>query len=105
MEQRKVFLTGGNLLQAHTWKGLLETRGITVELKGEALMGGVGELPVDMQNVELWVMEQQLELAQSVLDSQDAQRPQWQCMQCHEINDGNFELCWQCSAQKSESHN
>ncbi|NKF51126.1 DUF2007 domain-containing protein [Shewanella sp. WXL01] len=100
MENRKVLLTGGNLLQAHTWKGLLETRGIAVELKGEALLGGVGELPVDMQNVELWVEAAHLEAAQSLLENHQVERPQWKCVQCQELNQGNFELCWQCSAPK-----
>ena len=65
MEQRKVLLTGGNLLQAHMWKGLLETSGIEVDLRGEALMGGVGELPVDLQTVELWIDMEHLNSAQS----------------------------------------
>ena len=57
MEKRNRLVAGGNLLQAHTWKGLLEACGIEVQLKGEALLGGIGELPVDLQNVELWVCE------------------------------------------------
>ncbi|MBO2642009.1 putative signal transducing protein [Shewanella algae] len=104
MEERKVMVAGGNLLQAHTWKGMLETSGLRVELRGEALLGGVGELPVDMQTVELWVPESQREQAQSQLASLNADRPQWQCLQCHEFNDASFELCWQCSAERSECH-
>ncbi|UCX04022.1 putative signal transducing protein [Shewanella glacialimarina] len=105
MEQRKVLLTGGNLLQAHMWKGLLETSGIEVDLRGEALMGGVGELPVDLQTVELWIDMEHLNSAQSILASLDVEQPQWQCVQCHETNEGSFELCWQCSSPKSETHN
>ncbi|WP_434931453.1 DUF2007 domain-containing protein [Shewanella sp. HL-SH8] len=105
MEQRKVLLTGGNLLQAHTWKGLLETSGIEVDLRGEALMGGVGELPVDLQSVELWIDTDHLSEAQSILANLDVEQPQWQCVQCHETNEGSFELCWQCSSPKSETHN
>ncbi|MCC4834586.1 DUF2007 domain-containing protein [Shewanella sp. 1_MG-2023] len=105
MEDRKVLLTGGNLLQAHTWKGLLETNGIMVELTGEALVGGVGELPTEMQTVDLWVNQNQLEQARSILESHDMDRPQWQCLHCHEMNDGSFELCWQCSSPQSTPHN
>ena len=39
MEERSRMVAGGNLLQAHTWKGLLETSGIEIELRGEALHG------------------------------------------------------------------
>lgn len=105
MEQRKVLLTGGNLLQAHTWKGLLETAGINVDLKGEALLGGIGELPVDLQAVELWVENEHLKHAQALLDALNVEQPKWQCVQCSEVNEGSFELCWQCSSPRSESHN
>lgn len=105
MEQRKVLVTSGNLLQAHTWKGVLESCGIHVELRGEALLGGVGELPAERHNVELWVSESQFTKAQEQLSALDVVSPQWQCVQCHELNEGNVELCWQCSAERSESHN
>ncbi|QDF67552.1 DUF2007 domain-containing protein [Shewanella sp. SNU WT4] len=104
MQTSKRLVAGGNLLQAHTWKGLLESAGIVVELRGEALMGGVGELPVDLQTVELWVAHEQFELAESQLANLDADRPQWQCVKCHELNHASFELCWQCSAERSEAH-
>lgn len=103
MEERKTLVAGGNLLQAHTWKGLLEACGIAVELRGEALLGGVGELPTDMQNVELWVSASQYTSARMQLNALEIDSPQWQCVQCHEINEGNFELCWQCSAERSVS--
>ncbi|KFZ37147.1 hypothetical protein HR45_12095 [Shewanella mangrovi] len=104
MEQRKVLVAGGNLLQAHTWKGMLEASGIEVELRGEALMGGVGELPVDAQSVQLWVLDSQLDQAQQALAALQVEQPQWQCVQCHEYNDASFELCWNCSAERCESH-
>jgi len=105
MEERRRLVAGGNLLQAHTWKGLLESCGIEVELKGEALLGGIGELPVDLQNVELWVCESQYELAKTQLESLNADGPQWQCVKCHEMNEDSFELCWQCSAERCVQHN
>lgn len=105
MEERKNLVAGGNLLQAHMWKGLLEACGIPVELRGEALLGGIGELPTDMQNVQLWVCESQYAAAQVQLSALNVESPQWQCVQCHEMNEGSFELCWQCSAERSESHN
>jgi hypothetical protein len=105
MEERKSYVAGGNLLQAHTWKGLLESCGIRVELRGEALMGGVGELSVDMQTVELWVAESECQQAHKQLAALNVAGPKWQCLKCHEFNDASFELCWQCSAERSESHN
>ncbi len=102
MEERSRLVASGNLLQAHSWKGMLETSGIAVELKGEALLGGIGELPANLQDVELWVAESQYELALAQLESLNSITPQWLCVQCHEINEGNFELCWNCCAERSE---
>ncbi|ASJ96476.1 MULTISPECIES: putative signal transducing protein [Shewanella] len=102
MEERSKMVAGGNLLQAHAWKGMLEACGIGVELKGEALLGGIGELPVDLQDVELWVAESQYEAARAQLETLNSESPKWQCVKCHEMNEGNFELCWHCSAERSE---
>ena len=105
MEEHKQLVIGGNLLQAHTWKGLLESAGMQVELRGEALVGGVGELPLDMQMVELWVAREHVSEAQGLLSRLEVDLPQWQCVQCHEVNEGSFELCWQCGAEPSQAHN
>ncbi|MCG9696371.1 DUF2007 domain-containing protein [Shewanella sp. Isolate11] len=102
MEERSRLVASGNLLQAHSWKGMLETCGITVELRGEALLGGVGELPADLQDVELWVGESQYDQALAQLETLNSVSPKWQCVKCHEINEGNFELCWNCCAERSE---
>lgn len=100
MEERRCMLTDGNLLEAHTWKGLLESSGICVELKGEALLGGAGELPVGVQNVELWVKISQYDLACQQLATLDSKGPQWVCVNCHEVNESSFELCWNCTSEK-----
>ncbi|WP_295027932.1 DUF2007 domain-containing protein [Shewanella sp.] len=97
-------VAGGNLLQAHMWKGLLETSGIEVELRGEALLGGVGELPVDLQNVELWVSESRYELAKAQLGSLNAEGSRWRCVKCQEMNEASFDLCWQCGTESCEIH-
>ncbi|MCF1431750.1 MAG: DUF2007 domain-containing protein [Shewanella sp.] len=105
MKECKCLVAGGNLLQAHTWKGLLEANGIMVELRGETLIGGVGELPVDMQTVELWVPESSIDAAKQLLSELQADLPQWQCLQCQEWNDASFELCWNCGSECCERHN
>ncbi|BAJ01550.1 putative signal transducing protein [Shewanella violacea] len=96
MEERSKMVAGGSLLQAHRWKGLLETSGITVELRGEALLGGTGDLPVDLQNVQLWVSESKYELAKVQLLDLNAEAPQWRCIKCHGMNESSLDLCWQC---------
>jgi len=104
MDDKMQLLAAGNLLEAHTWKGMLESSGISVELKGEALLGGVGELPTGIQNVELWVYQSDYQSAKKQMASLNAERPQWKCVNCHEVNESSFELCWNCSAERSEQY-
>ncbi|MCL1094954.1 DUF2007 domain-containing protein [Shewanella kaireitica] len=104
MDDKMRLLAAGNLLEAHTWKGMLESSGIAVELKGEALLGGVGELPTGIQNVELWVAETDYVNAKAQMISINAEKPQWKCVNCHEVNEASFELCWNCSAERSEKY-
>ncbi|WOT06393.1 putative signal transducing protein [Shewanella youngdeokensis] len=104
MDGKMQLLAAGNLLEAHTWKGMLESSGIAVELKGEALLGGVGELPTGIQNVELWVSQPDYQVAKKQMDLLNAEQPQWKCVSCHEANESSFELCWNCSAEKSEKY-
>ncbi|MCE9678708.1 DUF2007 domain-containing protein [Shewanella sp. AS1] len=102
MQEKARLVASGNLLQVHSLKGMLETCGIEVEIRGEALLGAIGELPTDLQDVELWVAESQYEHAVSQLEALESSSPKWQCVNCHEINEGNFELCWNCCAERSE---
>lgn len=44
-----------NVVQAHLVRGLIEVEGIDVYLKGEALSPAIGELPVDVTQVEVQV--------------------------------------------------
>ncbi|GLS82934.1 DUF2007 domain-containing protein [Paraferrimonas haliotis] len=102
MEVKNVFVVSANLLEAHTWKGLLENQGIPVELRGETLLGATGELPADVQQVEVWVDEAHLQQARAHLDALQVPKERWTCIQCNEENEGNFELCWNCSSEHSK---
>ena len=44
-----------NGVQAHLVRGVLEAEGIPVSIRGEALMGAIGELPVTLLDVEVRV--------------------------------------------------
>ncbi|MCO7224838.1 DUF2007 domain-containing protein [Pleionea sp. CnH1-48] len=94
-----------NVIEAHTLKGLLERDGIEVFLKGEMLAGALGELPVDMAQVELYVSEEQWSRASSIIEqytgSTIEEAEEWTCQSCHEDNGREFEYCWNCQAQPS----
>lgn len=95
-------LAKGTLIEIHTWKGLLETQGIDVKLKGEALLGATGELGIEAAYAEVWVHKNQIEAARAILDSTKNQCVPWLCRECGEKNESTFELCWQCGAEASE---
>ncbi|MDV2857780.1 MULTISPECIES: putative signal transducing protein [Oceanimonas] len=88
-----------NSLEAHALKGALESRGIDVRLKGEALSGALGELPMDVAQITLLVSagnwQQAREFVQHYQHKEDGS---WFCRACGEENDVSFEICWQCGS-------
>ncbi len=99
----KCLLAKGTLIEIHAWKGLLETQGIDVELKGEALLGATGEFGFDASYAEVWVLKSKENEAKQLLDSTKHLGAQWICKECAEENESSFELCWQCGAEAPES--
>lgn len=95
--------SASNSLEAHSLKGMLESMGIEVVLKGESLASATGELPADVIAVTLWV-EEVLELkALAALRDYEAQvETIWFCSGCGEENGGSFDVCWQCGSLPSE---
>ncbi|MGB0894999.1 MAG: putative signal transducing protein [Parashewanella sp.] len=96
MSSEKSLLMKGNLIEVHALKGLLETQRIEVEIRGEALLGAMGEFGMEASLAELWVNEGQLTQAQLTYQTSQKQGEKWTCRECGEINESAFELCWQC---------
>ncbi len=91
-------------LEAHSLKGLLETAGIEVRLKGESLYSGMGELPATVLEVTLWVEDIQLSKATQLLaEYEDSSAQPWYCSGCGELNESNFEICWNCQKERNSS--
>ena len=90
-----------NGLEAHSLKGLLENTGISVRLTGEALASAAGELPMNVIEVQLWVTMSQWQQALAVIhDYLRNDYHDWYCTHCGEVNQGQFELCWQCQQDR-----
>jgi hypothetical protein len=88
-------------------KQLLEQRGIPCFIKNEFAIGAVGELsPFDVLP-EVWLSDDEwLPKAQQFItdfEYQPTMQKAWSCDQCHELNEANFELCWQCGHQAHDS--
>lgn len=86
-------------------KSLLEDSGIQCFIKNEFAIGGVGELsPLDSLP-EVWLVDDEwAEKAKQLiaqLDTKPNDSGPWRCGQCNEVNDANFEICWQCETPNS----
>ncbi|MGF1699809.1 DUF2007 domain-containing protein [Photobacterium makurazakiensis] len=95
-----------NALEAHCVKGMLESEGVDVQLRGEGLSAAAGELPMEVVEVTLWVDSAQYVQAQNLISNYEkTDYPQWYCHQCGELNEGQFELCWQCGQVHDSTNN
>lgn len=95
-----------NATEAHLLKGLLEQHGISVRIFGDGLSSGVGELPVDVIQVEIQVPEQHHKKARDLIEEyeshardKDVREHDWICKNCGESNPAAFDVCWQCNRE------
>jgi len=92
-----------NATEAHVIRGLLEQHDIKVRLFGEGLSSGLGELPLEVVEVEIHVPSGYRQLARQLIDEYEI-RPSaagdtvndWTCESCGEPNPATFGLCWNC---------
>ncbi len=85
----------GNLI-----RGLLESSGIDVELRGEALAGAYPGIP-KISETRVFVAPERREEAKRIIvryETRNAQSRHWTCAQCGEANTAAFETCWQCQS-------
>ena len=85
----------GNLI-----RGLLESAGIDVELRGELLSGAYPGVP-RVSETRLFVRPHQRDAARRVVkdyEKRHAQQRHWTCERCGEANTAAFETCWQCQS-------
>ncbi|MFY2560526.1 hypothetical protein ACN469_23190 [Corallococcus terminator] len=89
--------------EARLLAGTLEAEGMSVQVRGEALVPLSGEIPSGETWVELWLLPGDVEQAQAVVaelkkDEGESSRTV-ECPGCREENPGNFELCWSCGVE------
>lgn len=86
--------------------GLLEQEGVECLVKNKRLYSVVGEIPFIECLPELWVIDDEvLPRARLLLDGWLAQKDDWQeqawtCPNCGERCGEQFELCWNCMAER-----
>lgn len=99
-----------NVTEAHVIRGLLEQYDIRVQLIGENLSSGFGELPAEVVEVEIRVPVFYSQLAKELVREYELTRtsdfspgPEWQCKECGEKNPETFGICWNCNAAVSRN--
>ncbi|MGH1471358.1 MAG: DUF2007 domain-containing protein [Cellvibrionaceae bacterium] len=95
--------THPNIVLVENAKNLVEGQGVPVILQNQYASGGIGELAPINAWPELWIEQSHhFRRAQQILEeifAEEAQ-PDWQCIQCQEMNSGAFDYCWQCQKEK-----
>jgi hypothetical protein len=99
-DMHKVY-THENLAIVSSAKNLLALNGIESSIKNEYYASG-GHVGIESVPLELWVSDAaEAERAIAILEKEldpNSKRPQWQCPNCGEINEGSFDCCWQCQS-------
>lgn len=102
---KKVFVAQ-HPTEAHLVAGLLDSRGIPTEVRGEALFTTRGEVPVTQSTLPtVWVLDDgQADEALQILREEapagaGADHP-WTCAGCGETIEAQFTTCWKCEAPR-----
>lgn len=101
----KLVYTHENITMVTHFQNVLEQSGIATVIKNQFSAGGAGDLAMGDVWPELWILdESQLDSALHIVSQVQApaSEPDWCCGQCGQDNAGNFEICWQCQAERPE---
>ncbi len=98
-----------DVTEAHLVKGLLESRGLTALVRGEAVAGLAGEVPFVDVWPTVWVMEDDRdEEARAVINEHAggsakplAAGAGWLCPKCGQDQEPQFTACWACGAERT----
>ena len=102
MNYKKVY-KAANSYEAHFIKGLLKKYSIESKLLGENLSIVIGELPIDVLQVDILVPKKQIKKSKDILSeyennfSSDQSKKDWKCPYCKDFNPASFEICWNCN--------
>ncbi len=91
-----------NIIDAQLVLDELRAGGLDAFIKGQHLVGGVGELPPGGV-ISVWIsVEQHEQRARDIIEDFEAgqrtEQPARYCGSCGEFIEGNFGRCWNCSA-------
>lgn len=103
----KKLYTTPNRVFLYLLKASLEQSGIHCFIKNEDVAGqAAGELPPAVAMPEIWIMsDENFSDAQALLNTElqhySSSKPSWNCANCQEKLEGQFDVCWKCGTEKS----
>ncbi len=103
----KLAYTTQDLAMLTHLKNVLEEQGIECVLRGQHLLGGVGELPPIECWPELWVVDEErqpeaLSHIKALLSPAGTDDNPWACGECGEQSPAIFSECWHCGTASPE---
>ncbi len=102
MDYRLLYKAANNY-EAYFIQGLLKNNLIKSQLLGENLSVGIGELPIDVIQVDILVPKNKLNESIKIISDYEKNlkykenKIEWICKDCKEINPENFGICWNCN--------
>jgi len=99
--------------EAHLLKSLLELEGISAEVRGEALYGALGEIPIDSNSLpSVWIQDgsqfdKAMEFVRGYVSGQgspDSTGKSWHCPKCGEMMESQFTSCWNCGTDHDQKN-
>ena len=97
----KCLYSNNNVALVWHVRNMLEQQGVAVLVKNDRLYSIAGEMPITECMAEVWVKSPlQYEFAQQLIaemesGSETIAAP-WDCPDCGESIEGNFDICWNC---------
>ena len=106
---RKIF-TAKNPTEAEFVRGILESVGISAEVRGSDLWTARAEIPTNMDAApSVWIEDDtRMGEAEALLADFNKERPTmqnapaWTCPHCSVLIEGQFTECWKCGAERPE---
>ena len=92
--------------EAHLLKGLLESRGIPCEIRGEGFSDPLGTLGAGiLYSPSVWIArDEDLKLALEIVNEPaDVPERAWTCAQCSSTNESHLGACQSCGAAREDS--
>jgi len=100
----KQIYTHDNIVVLHSAKNVLALNNIESFVKNEHTLPNGARHGIENTFLELWTTNDQDFEKASLIAEEQLRNPTpaepWVCYKCNEENDGSFDFCWKCQAEK-----